>query len=85
MCSSLPEMCIRDRSEYAKYAEASAKLSELPIVFNRRTGMDMRGVTALAYNERPGLIVLDHIGLLEQENKKATLYESCLLYTSRCV
>lgn len=63
-------------SEYAKYAEASAKLSELPIVFNRRTGMDMRGVTALAYKERPGLIVLDHIGLLEQENKKATLYES---------
>ena len=38
--------------------------------------MDMRGVTALAYKERPGLIVLDHIGLLEQENKKATLYES---------
>lgn len=63
-------------AEYAKYAEASAKLSELPIVFNRRTGMDMRGVTALAYKERPGLIVLDHIGLLEQENKKATLYES---------
>lgn len=62
--------------EYAKYAEASAKLSELPIVFNRRTGMDMRAVTALAYKERPGLIVLDHIGLLEQENKKATLYES---------
>lgn len=63
-------------AEYAKYAEASAKLSELPIVFNRRTGMDMRAVTALAYKERPGLIVLDHIGLLEQENKKATLYES---------
>lgn len=63
-------------AEYAKYAEASAKLSELPIVFNRRTGMDMRGVTALAYKERPGLIVMDHIGLLEQENKKATLYES---------
>lgn len=63
-------------AEYAKYAEASAKLSELPIVFNRRTGMDMRGVTALAYKERPGLIVLDHIGLLDQENKKATLYES---------
>lgn len=63
-------------AEYAKYAEASAKLSELPIVFNRRTGMDMRGVTVLAYKERPGLIVLDHIGLLEQENKKATLYES---------
>lgn len=63
-------------AEYAKYEEASAKLSELPIVFNRRTGMDMRGVTALAYKERPGLIVLDHIGLLEQENKKATLYES---------
>lgn len=63
-------------AEYAKYAEASDKLSELPIVFNRRTGMDMRGVTALAYKERPGLIVLDHIGLLEQENKKATLYES---------
>lgn len=63
-------------AEYAKYAEASAKLSELPIVFNRRTGMDMRGVTALACKERPGLIVLDHIGLLEQENKKATLYES---------
>lgn len=63
-------------AEYAKYAEASAKLSELPIVFNRRTGMDMRGVTALAYKEQPGLIVLDHIGLLEQENKKATLYES---------
>ena len=49
-------------AEYAKYAEASAKLSELPIVFNRRTGMDMRGVTALAYKERPGLILLAHIG-----------------------
>lgn len=63
-------------AEYAKYAEASAKLSDLPIVFNRRSSMDMRSVTALAYKERPGLIVLDHIGLLEQENKKATLYES---------
>lgn len=63
-------------AEYAKYAEASAKLSDMPIVFNRRSSMDMRAVTALAYKERPGLIVLDHIGLLEQENKKATLYES---------
>ena len=36
----------------------------------------MGDVTALAYKERPGLIILDHLGLMEPENKRMTLYEA---------
>ena len=69
-CAALPE------DEYAKFAQGAAECVDLPLLFNKRPNMDMGDVTALAYKERPGLIILDHLGLLEQENKRMTLYEA---------
>lgn len=68
--AALPE------DEYAKFAQGAAECADLPLLFNKRPNMDMGDVTALAYKERPGLIILDHLGLMEPENKRMTLYEA---------
>lgn len=48
----------------------------LPLVFNKRTGMNVRQVEALAYREKPGLLILDHLGLLEPPEARLSLYEA---------
>ena len=68
--AALPE------DEYAKFAQGAAECVDLPLMFNKRPNMDMGDVTALAYKERPGMIVLDHLGLMEPGNKRMTLYEA---------
>lgn len=63
-------------NEYAKYANGTSAVSALPIVFNRRSNMNMRRVEGLCFREKPGLVVIDHLGLLEPPEKKMTLYEA---------
>lgn len=62
--------------EYMRFAEGTTELSSLPIVFNRRSGMNVRQVEALAYREKPGLLILDHLGLLEPPEARLSLYEA---------
>lgn len=62
--------------EYMRFAEGTTELSALPIVFNRRSGMNVRQVEALAYREKPGLLILDHLGLLEPPEARLSLYEA---------
>ena len=63
-------------NEYMRFAEGMTELSALPIVFNRRSGMHIRQVEALAYREKPGLLILDHLGLLEPPEARLSLYEA---------
>lgn len=63
-------------NEYMRFAEGATELSALPIVFNRRSGMNVRQVEALAYREKPGLLIVDHLGLLEPPEARLSLYET---------
>ena len=63
-------------NEYMRFAEGTTELSVLSIVFNRRFGMNIRQVEALAYREKPGLLILDHLGLLEPPGTQLSLYEA---------
>lgn len=62
--------------EYGKYAQGTSSLSALPIVFNKRSGMSMRQIEALCFREKPGLMVIDHLGLLEPPEPRMSLYEA---------
>lgn len=63
-------------NEYMRFAESTTELSALSIVFNRRSGMNIRQVEALAYREKPGLLIVDHLGLLEPPEARLSLYET---------
>lgn len=63
-------------NEYTRFAEGTTALSALPLVFNKRTGMNVRQVEALAYREKPGMLILDHLGLLESPEARLSLYEA---------
>ena len=63
-------------NEYTRFAEGTTALSALPLVFNKRTGMNVRQVEALAYSEKTGLLILDHLGLLEPPEARLSLYEA---------
>lgn len=63
-------------NEYTRFAEGTTALSTLPLVFNKRTGMNVRQVEALAYREKPGMLILDHLGLLESPEARLSLYEA---------
>lgn len=63
-------------NEYRKYAQGTAALSALPIVFNRRSGISMRQIEALCFQEKPGMVVIDHLGLLEPPEPRMSLYEA---------
>ena len=62
--------------EYSDLADGAEALNSLPIVFNRWPGMNIRRVEALCFKEKPRLLVVDHIGLLEPPERKLTLYEA---------
>ena len=62
--------------EYRRFASGMSQLSKLPIVFNRRSGMNVRQIEALCFREKPGLLVIDHLGLLEPPEKRLSLYEA---------
>ena len=62
--------------ECRRFASGMSQLSKLPIVFNRRSGMNVRQIEALCFREKPGLLVVDHLGLLEPPEKRLSLYES---------
>lgn len=62
--------------EYRRFASGMSQLSKLPIVFNRRSGINIRQIEALCFREKPGLLVIDHLGLLEPPEKRLSLYES---------
>lgn len=62
--------------EYKRFAAGTSQLSRLPIVFNRRFGINIRQIEALCFREKPGLLVIDHLGLLEPPEKRLSLYES---------
>ena len=62
--------------EYRRFASGMSQLSRLPIVFNRRSGINIRQIEALCFREKPGLLVIDHLGLLEPPEKRLSLYES---------
>lgn len=62
--------------EYRRFASGMSQLSKLPIVFNRRSGMNIRQIEALCFREKPGLLVIDHLGLLEPPEKRLSLYEA---------
>lgn len=63
-------------NEYTRFAKGMTVLSSLPLVFNQRSGMNVRQVEALAYREKPGLLILDHLGLLEPPEARLSLYEA---------
>lgn len=75
--AALPE------DEYAKFAQGAAECADLPLLFNKRPNMDMGDVTALAYKERPGLIILDHLGLMELENKALAAGDSAKVFANQ--
>lgn len=62
--------------EYRRFASGMSQLSRLPIVFNRRSGINIRQIEALCFREKPGLLVIDHLGLLEPPEKRLSLYEA---------
>ena len=62
--------------EYRRFASGMSQLSRLPIVFNRRSGVNVQQIEALCFREKPGLLVIDHLGLLEPPEKRLSLYES---------
>lgn len=62
--------------EYERFAEGTTALSALPLVFNKRSGMNVRQVEALAYREKPEMLILDHLGLLEPPEARLSLYEA---------
>ena len=65
-----------EEEEYKRFASGMSQLSKLPIVFNRRSGINIRQIEALCFREKPGLLVIDHLGLLEPPEKRLSLYES---------
>lgn len=65
-----------EEEEYKRFARGMSQLSKLPIVFNRRSGINIRQIEALCFREKPGLLVIDHLGLLEPPEKRLSLYES---------
>ena len=65
-----------EEEEYKRFASGMSQLSKLPIVFNRHSGMNVRQIEALCFREKPGLLVVDHLGLLEPPEKRLSLYES---------
>lgn len=62
--------------EYRRFASGMSQLSKLPIVFNRRSGINIRQIEALCFREKPGLLVIDHLGLLEPPERRLSLYEA---------
>lgn len=64
------------QEEYGRFAEGTSKLSRLPIVFNRRSGFSVRQIEALCFREKPGLLVVDHLGLLAPPEGRLSLYEA---------
>lgn len=62
--------------EYARFAAGTAELDKLPIVFNRKSCLSIRQAEALSYREKPKLLILDHLGLLEPPEARLSLYES---------
>lgn len=62
--------------EYAGFARGASELSKLPLTFNSRPGLSLRQVEALCYREKPGLLILDHLGLLEPPERRLSLYEA---------
>ena len=64
------------QEEYGRFAAGTSKLSRLPIVFNRRSGFSVRQIEALCFREKPGLLVVDHLGLLAPPEGRLSLYEA---------
>lgn len=62
--------------EYKRFANGMSQLSRLPIVFNRRSGISTRQIEALCFREKPELLVIDHLGLLEPPERRLSLYEA---------
>ena len=62
--------------EYARFAAGTTELDKLPLVFNKKSCLNIRQVEALAYREKPGLLILDHLGLLEPSEARLSLYEA---------
>lgn len=64
------------QEEYGRFAEGTSKLSRVPIVFNRRSVFSVRQIEALCFREKPGLLVVDHLGLLAPPEGRLSLYEA---------
>ena len=62
--------------EYRRFASGMSQLSKLPVVFNRRSGICIQQIEALCFREKPGLLVVDHLGLLEPPERRLSLYEA---------
>ena len=62
--------------EYGRFAEGTSRLSRLPLVFNRPVGCGVREIEALCLREKPGLLVVDHLGLLAPPEARLSLYEA---------
>lgn len=62
--------------EYNRLAEASVALNRLPISFNRRAFVRVQQLESMVRRERAGLLVIDHLGLLEPPEKQLSLYEA---------
>ena len=65
-----------EERDYREYIEGTSAVAKLPIVFNQRAGMNFRRVEALCMREKPGLLVVDHLGLLEPPEPRLSLYEA---------
>ncbi len=64
-------------NEYTRFAKGDdSALPRCRLYSIKRTGMNVRQVEALAYREKPGLLILDHLGLLEPPEARLSLYEA---------
>lgn len=62
--------------EYQRFAAGISQASKLPIVFNRRSCVSTRQIESLCFREKPGLLIVDHLGLLEPLEQRLSLYEA---------
>lgn len=62
--------------EYDRVAGASAEINAFPISFNHRTSVRVQQLESMARRTKAGLLVVDHLGLLESPEKRLSLYEA---------
>lgn len=66
---------LTSQEEWGDLAHAASQVSRLPITFNRQESMNVPEIRYLAKTSRSELLVIDYLGLIENENENGKLYE----------
>lgn len=62
---------------------SSLKISKLPIEYNRKDSLNVREIQFLAKLSRAELVVIDYLGLIDQENDQNKRYEEITKISNR--